>query len=517
MPHIEIRKPIRPRLDPDVSKPTFEREVPLCATFPEEGTVQLKYNTEYNDYTGLFSFTIYINQWFLESKYFIGLLLYAELVHTLPYFENVGIILYTDQRSYPELYTYFGNYKKIIFAIPNWPTFNLESGVEPTVLRCMRYQALEIFPTQWICIRDADTLFVDKIEDIVQLYENGFEGTTESGTIIKDCLKFLTDRIGEWEQTFISKWIEESKKSLCIGVDFQYMKIWHRNSIVYWPVIQKNNAASFPRKRKYNETTGKSLDFIPPLGILAGFTNFLNDRPNDIWLRCFDYITARYSLLTIDHEKHISNNDYATGRSYEKIGKDERMLLYGVLPRYLDKIYFFTVLTKGGIEFYPRVVSSPTLLIFNTDDGKVTIKSADLHPEYINNIFNDTNMFTKKDIEEKGPENLSKLILQYLDEAKLNDKAEFSLQGLYHRIFANFIKKYEEWYSSYIKMKNDEFSGIITQLKSQDPPLTNSDFNSPPRRISASRIIGGRKRKTKRKTYKKRRNNRSKRIHKFRT
>jgi len=531
------------------TEPAQTRKIPLCAKLPEDGSIILKYNKPYDEYIGLFSFTIYLLhkslETFRESPYFIGLLLYAEFIHNLPYFNNVGMILYTDEESYPILHSVFGNYEKVIFAITEWPAFAIGKKIEPTILRCMRVQAVEAFPGKWICVRDADTIFPHELYLTDYLYSFGWKGTNENGTIIEDYRRFLMERIGLWEQLFIDRWLNDPKNPICFGVDPRYRATWHMNSIIRWPSKKNENLPT----RVYNysqKKEGPPLNFGSPFGVWAGFTNFSATSPRDIWALSVNYITTRYSLVNRSTDSVISNHrSIRGGRDNIAIGKDERILLFAIMPKYIDIIYFFWICyepnigtqTKNVINELARssfeTIGVPEINILTFKDVKkrtipfafgtsialvsfnsyedINIRTLLLQPLYINTVYSDIklNPALIEELEDYAPRLLNLLPV----ETDKNKLLEFNLSDLFKSIFKKFIINYNKWLATHMTMPNSKFSTIMNTLKRKNEvgdyrALANTDFNSPPGRIFQSRLGG---RRIRRKTTKTRK---TRKIHK---
>jgi hypothetical protein len=533
------------------TEPEQTRIIPLCKRLPEDGSITLKYNKLFDEYIGLFSFTIYLLhkslETFRKSPYFIGLLLYAEFIHNLPYFNNVGMILYTDEESYPILHSVFGNYEKVIFAITEWPAFAIGKNIEPTILRCMRVQAVEAFPDKWICVRDADTIFPHTLYLTDYLYSFGWKGANENGTIIEDYRRFLMERIGFWEQLFIDKWLNDPKNPICFGVDPRYMASWHMNSIIRWPT--KMNEDLHARVSNYQrEKKGPPLKFEAPFGIYAGFTNFSATSPRDIWALSVDYITARYSIVNRSTTPAIDNSIRGWQDGSMAIGKDERILLFAIMPKYIDIIYFFWISyepnignkTKNVINELARSsfetigIPETNILTFNVKQKKDPLAAANgialvsfnsydtihirtllLQPLYVNTVYSDIKLNPAL-IKKVYP---SRRLLKFLPvEIDKKELLEFNLSDLYKAVFKKFIIKYNKWLATYMTMPNSDFSDIITKLKRGHPEdygtLNNSDFNSPPGRIFQSRLGGRRIRRKTTKTTKTRKTRKTRKIHK---
>jgi len=518
-------------------EPSDEIDIPLCKSFPEEGSVKLKLNSPSTPYEGIFSFTIYYRgdiEEFRKSNYYIGLYLYAEIIHTNPFFNNVGMILYTDRATYSVLFPLFTPYEKVIFGITTWPAFAIGSRIEDSILRCMRFQALEAFPESWICVRDADTIFPNEIHLFEEAYSKGYKGSeTPGGPPIEDYKKFLVDKIGEWEQLFIINWLGDKQNPIYLGVDPTYRTGWHTDMGVKWPLKNVRNEAVEPKVRvkpemlgrfkNYEKDTGTKLFFRAPFGIWAGFTNFSNGRPDDLWKLCYDYLTRRYLLRM--PKPIISNEKITLAGSAMVIGKDERILLFAIIPKYVSICYFYWInYTHNLKEFkldlnrsleYPSFSSIgipvKTLAYFGTLEyfykkekyanrgpTETTIQTKMLQPAYVSGV--QTNLKLTNGLLEDLTYRF-KSIEKYLpSELKNNVLRDSPVGDIFKVIFTNFAKDYNKWISELmlmpdidsklqeIKIKRRQ-NGYVNDYNSYN----NSDFFQQPSRINPSRIVGGRK------------------------
>jgi hypothetical protein len=499
------------------TEPLYTRTIPLCSRFPSNGSIHLKYNNPYEPYVGLFSFTIYYYGSladFRNSPYFIGLLLYAEFIHNLAFFNPVGMILYTDRETYPTLRQLFGSYEKVIFAITDWPAFNIENKVERTILRCMRLHALEAFPAKWICVRDADTIFPHELFLTNEMYSKGYKGKDSKGVVQEDYRIFLMNEIGKWENQFINTWLLDIKNTICLGASPTYRAIWHTNSVLRWPAKQ-----SLKLRDRMADKKIYGLRFGSPLGIWAGFTNFAQERPNDLWFLCYDYIIRRYFLINGIDGITISNDDSIIdmGRNMD-IGKDERILLFGILPKYVKLTYFFWIDYQDNIRYdnvklsnresYSSLesigIAERTLLTFGTikrqypNNNKsmsndINIKTLMLQPAYVD-IMHKGLKLNRKLLEQLQTYEYSERLERYMPmDINSEELLNRNINDLFKVVFEKFIYRYNTWLSKYTTMPNSDFSKIINALKAGNTSrqreyatVTNADFISPPGRILPS-------------------------------
>jgi hypothetical protein len=131
-----------------------------------------------------------------------------------------------------------------------------------------------------------------------------------------------------------------------------------------------NYKATIPEERRelipyYNYFTKhqdyiylRGSDWFGEGGVFAGFASVLKNRKGieDFWKTCVDYLLSRYYMSVNPETGKVNLTDEAfetlsilqsTGKVIAKktygFGKDERMLLYGILPKYLSSIYFFDI------------------------------------------------------------------------------------------------------------------------------------------------------------------------------
>lgn len=300
---------------------------------------------------GYYSFTFYWNNKktrFQDTDYYWGLDAYRKMIQENAFFEKVGMIIYTDAGTLALLEEFFGGQSKVVLALTKWPDYEIAEGkVEPSILRCMRYHAVAAFPGKWIAIRDADTLFPG------QLSAEGDTGFIEA-----------------WEEGFTRGW---PAGKIVIGVHRSYQQTWHAN--MPFPNTLKKNKNSknstFYRQMSYKNRMRTLLNknnipiFEAPLGMYAGFVNFPVGYES-VWPMFEKYL---YQRFFITEAGEISNKDSII----PSIGKDERLLLFSLLPEYFDRIYFFTIdYNNTGTFNVDSHDSSYPAEVFKTRDGKRT-------------------------------------------------------------------------------------------------------------------------------------------------
>jgi hypothetical protein len=520
-------------------------QIPLCQEFPTEGYVELLSETPPQTYEGLFSFTIYFRgglEDFYESHYYCGLVLYAEMIHSHPRFKNVAMILYTDSKTLPILTEVFANYPKLLFAVTFWPKFQLEETVDGTVMRCMRFHATEAFPESWVCTRDADTIFTSEIMNAEQAYRKGYKGKTASGIVVEDYRPFYANLIGDWEQEFLSYWFKEGAP-INLGVNLDYNKRWHKEFPLFYPIKDlskkySNKGYNGARVSLRSELGGRFKNYYKakklllfmkaPAGIFAGFTNFSNRRPKDIWSLCYDYITSHYDLIEINsstHKKMVSDEHV---EFVDKIGKDERIIIFAVIPRYLDLCYFFSIEYYGSSWIYntlPKEYSITTDLpkfsvlldlgkipSFKNNSGSgVKIHTVLFTPDYIKNVYEGV-----YDPNEASKEGHNGDVTSFNRKQRLSDELETytfkaePLNSYFKTKFSKFAAEYLGWIDSILKMnlnsviKEIQHMKRITGRTDDYVEINNSDFYSPVHIIHPRK--GGSRKKNNNNKSRKRRN-----------
>jgi hypothetical protein len=487
---IEPMRPI-PEPNPELHKIT----VPLCTPLPDENTIDLySQGKKKFDYNGLFSFVLYYNddfKTFIDSPYYIGISIYAEFVHEHDFFRNTAIIIYTDTATLPLLSKTFSAYPKIIFAVVNCKRYAIDDIIESSIMRCFRFQALELFPRSWICIRDADTLFTSELMNAHEAYSNGWGGTTPDGIAIPDYRLFFVDRISKWEEDFIHHWMMEGSP-ITLGTHSNYRASWHTEFPFIYPLKRVIKAAEKMhygpggstvnlttelggRFENYETETGvKLFNDTVPMGVYAGFTNFNVRRAQNIWLLCYDYLIRHYEII-LDGRPKISDEYMAFSASF---GKDERMILFAILPYYLSDCYFFSVEYYGSIQLFNNIVNK-------------------VHSESLKFIeliklpqvpLQDVKLMDKKATEVKIFSILLRSdYISYIYENSARYSTNFMSQ------FSDFYKKYTRWLADFMNIPEENIhkhlETVIKKERKRDlvnnyVGLNITNFISAPRRIA---------------------------------
>jgi hypothetical protein len=346
---------------------------------------------------GVFSFSLYYDKNpkgnknvkpFKETLYYTGLYCYLHIIHNYQYFKNWYIIIYTNKKTIDilrEAYP-FSKYNKIIFAICEWPMYEIDNSVDNTIITTLRYHAELLFPYSCVALRDADSIFDDNFG-----YSSyfGFQIYNESG------LMEVFDKIAKWEQNFLEN-VNKLDKFVIIGANTKYHKEWHKNipmKKTFNPniIFYTNNVAR--KKDKDN------LFFKSPFGVYAGFVTFLKNRKINYWPDMKKYLTDRYYILE-HNNKYIISNSTIQPWTYS-LGKDERIIIFTLIVNHLDDCYFYYIPYDDDIHYYTDIIKNEydsdvifkSNIIKNANDKiKLIDANYDIATSYItdNNIsFND--------------------------------------------------------------------------------------------------------------------------------
>ena len=426
-----------------VERSRIKVTLPLCSKFPEQGSVTFTSNErDIDSYDGLFSFAfyahnvkdfgVYARNSVKASKYGRGLKAYCEFINTNPFFEKWAIIIYVDEWTY-EVLNFLKLYPKVIIAIVKWNQFTVTADKKPnkiegTVFRTLRFQALEAFPRSTICVRDADTIF--NTGDVTE----------------KD-----TENIGNWEKQFIEMWYTEGSPIL-LGVFLNYLKMWHTDFPFIFPL---KNVDLLEKKRFNSKTSNSQLYFRSPAGVLAGFTNFTNKRPTDIWVYSFDYIALHYKLYNSPFGKQISNQRFWI----LNVGKDERILIFIMLVKYWNITYFLPIAygDKGDDLFDSNYLPAAF-------EKKISLNNTTSYESEMKFSVPKSNFLLKEN-------NVGKNVDQ-----------------LYKEHFHEFADHYLVWLNKIMSKSEEEVAQNFRSIMNKSPPLKSNNFYENPHRIPQSTL-----------------------------
>lgn len=443
----------------------YLQTIQLSKKYKSEGVIKLYFNNKADvSLAGYFSTTLYYRskEPFTDTDYYHGINIYAQFINTEPYFDDVGYIIYTDKSSYPILAKHFGDRPKVILAVVDWPRFSIHTKmIDGTILRALRYQAQDHFTDAWIAVRDADTLFAYEINNC--LLKKGPRGTIVERPNAAELLRELVPMIASWERTFLRQWLNAGD-AIVISTNDRYRAEWHKHMPFTYapkplPYIEEpvlNNKDKLNEKEyeamlnvHHQSHIKKLLIYRDPdqplyaimksqLGVYAGFTNIGVNAPKDIWSLCCKYLSMFYSIIVnSEHTKNrIISNTYS---SIGSIGKDERMILFVLMPAYLDQMYFVNMDYYGGLDigdaiFSPNRPSTPALDFSRIRTSNTTaiapVQTLLLAPNYANFLYT----------------------LPYVYISDNPDRHELVEDGTmnehFKEIFSNMIKEYEKFMST---------------------------------------------------------------------
>ncbi len=326
-------------------------------------------NPDGKGWENVFSFVYFYipsNTRFEDTKYFKGLRAYVNLVHDDAHKPSTGMIVYTDEPTIDVIRVHFPleNYPNLIYAVPDWPYFKRPDGImERSTFRTLRYQAVDHFPGANVHMRDADTLF----PPIVGLFDE------------ENAYKVVRD----WEDAYIGSFLPKvAEKQIILGTTGDYNQMWHMNlpypidftfPFQYNQKIENRPETHLPKHIFVRDphSIRKPIPFLPYhylfrmkytvpnyIGVFAGFASVLKNREGieNFWGVCVEYLLSRYVMT-----RNSISNEFHT-KSVYSIGKDERMLLYGILPRFLPKIFLM------DIPYDPTIGSDMRKLLKKPED-----------------------------------------------------------------------------------------------------------------------------------------------------
>ncbi len=370
-------------------------KVPILLDNLSEGTIEYKTEKSTLDATpGFFVFTYYIRNSITGEDILKGSRLYLEGINAYRLlvkqsgspFEGWKLIVYTDIFTYSEmkkteekqtpiflLSQSILNDKDVLFAVVDWPKHQRREipQINGPALRLMRTRAAFDFPTKYIFVRDADTLFENDLTSISKLKNP------------ETARQRFANRLLQWEQAFynripnIQEYLEE-EPPLILGSHYYYKRNFH-----------------------FNELTGEE----PPYGVYAGFVNITPNIPiyqnSNVWKEIVNYMnehsyklnTKRYpaynkyiqeleglnsiqnvqfrEIRMINGGKKYANytipntiskeNEYYefSNNTFDySIGRDEQVYLFIIIPQALDNVFFFKTDYGHYVEnpyFFPRL------------------------------------------------------------------------------------------------------------------------------------------------------------------
>jgi len=288
-----------------------------------------------------------------------GIDFYIRMLHTEEAEDRLkrwGVIVYTDTKAYQYLRKVFPFelYPKLIIAVVVWPHYSHKDGrVDYSILRCMRFQAMELFPTKAICARDSDTIFHVALHKYVKDKRHKNE---------------IISLIRKWELAFIDAWLGsytaeeladlppttegQIKETVVFGASNEYGTEWHVD--VPYPIPFINNTVAQYNLINFFKRKEHPLKFVGR-GLYAGFVNIGADKTKigDMWKLCVDYLLERYIMTKPKEGASHIGDCYAHGILGSEFGKDEKLLMFVAFPYTMDNAYIMYI-------EYP--VSNPSLI-----------------------------------------------------------------------------------------------------------------------------------------------------------
>lgn len=335
--------------------------IPLCEGIDEEKNGNLKVQSVESlenlrkRLEGVFSVVIYYQskqktftkqeQEFKSTPYYKGILHMLRIVHREggP-FANWGLVLYTNLKTNDFLQAIFpfSEFPKLCLVLVDWPFYNdSTNSVDTSILRCLRFQVLDLFPNQICLIRDADTLFQRVLDKTLPSNEE------------------VTNQIEAWEAHFVKRWLGMAPSPpMVMGTSITYHKEWHTNTPLALAFPFDVNQSIISRDTfllKQNVTYGINQSFYfssistePIFGVYAGFVNVTADKSMlaDLWRQCVTYLQSRFFMARYPFQhkyKRFISNSFSYKYYGAQVGKDEKCMLFVMCRYYLPAIYFYDI------------------------------------------------------------------------------------------------------------------------------------------------------------------------------
>jgi hypothetical protein len=317
---------------------------------------------------GLFSFVLYHEKnatfptlsKFKASGVMCGLTAYINMLHTDTddILKTWGAVVYTDKNTCTTLLKSFpfDKYPKLIIAVAAWPFYaNDDGSLESSILRCMRYHAMELAPSKPVCIRDADTIFHHAIE-----YNRIYKRYTDE----------LHALIRNWEVEFISAWkgayahhTKNGYDQIILGTSKDYTEPWH--SDIPYPLPINDTAMKKYKLDKFFIKSHKYIRFNAGNGVYAAFVNIGADKSAfpKLWSQCIDFLLQRYYMINSPHNNRLICDYFSEDIVGNTHGKDEKLLMFVVLRNALKYIQIMYI----------------DYVLFNEDDMEIKV---DIDPQY---------------------------------------------------------------------------------------------------------------------------------------
>lgn len=330
---------------------TLTHIVPLCPGIPKErnGTLTLHtiepYESLRGRLEGVFSVVLYYADTrakFMKTVYYKGIYHILQILHVYKKrFDRWGLVLYTDKRTRPLLQAVFpfSKFPRLILVEVEWPMYTNSNGnVDGSILRCLRFQVVDLFTDQLCLVRDADTLFPRLLKD------------TQADDMN------ITKAIGTWEEHFLNRWQKQIEESPMLVIGTHYLEIlqgtyvqnWHRNTPLAF-ALPFSPDYSVDLKRTSDVSFGGPHSDTTIIGVFAGFVNFRNTAGafHALWRLCVEYLQDRFFMVRIPKRDPqwggaLVISDYYSERYYgATVGKDEKCILFVMSRYYQDTIYYF--------------------------------------------------------------------------------------------------------------------------------------------------------------------------------
>lgn len=263
---------------------------------------------------GVFAFSFYLHvPWQHPSAnilqgdpYLKGIQMYVDAIEKADsVFGGWKVVLYTDKYTIDwltELEHPIANNPTVLFCSVEWPYYQAQTAgsfkdqVNGDIMRCMRLRAFFDFSHIPVFVRDADTIWAMQI------------------SAYSKRISVEPAELYEWEANYLEGALRYPN-TFIFSTSLGYKRFWHENK------------------------QGKRF---APLGAFAGLQSTMPVVPCfqdlSLWDTVVEYILARSQRSDLLVEGSASySNQMESGR----VGKDEQILIYILLPACVDHTFFF--------------------------------------------------------------------------------------------------------------------------------------------------------------------------------
>ena len=397
---------------------------------------------------------------FKKTVYYKGVLHMLRFIHREggP-FKDWGFVLYTDSGTIQFLQSVFpfSQFPKLCLILVDWPFYSNSAGfVDTSILRCLRFQVIDLFPRQICLIRDADTLFQRVLEKTAASDET------------------VTTAIEAWEAHFVRRWRSmESSPPLIIGTSIMYKKEWHVNTplALAFPFDIDSRFIPYGIFLRQNQVVYGANYQDSIFGVLAGFINIAADKSTlgGLWQRCVEYLQTRFFMARFPYKykyKRFISNSFSHKYYGAQVGKDEKCILFVMCRYYLPSIYFFDIHYSAEtglgrtIEGFTYVVENRTIRKPNGTRGLQLqeVPTIEIAPGVVSHLLNPASIDIVFDVARATLRTHDFMHIDYY-----SSEIDLPLHEVYHRKMRSAMDQYEKWLAE--TSHAEIYETLKTQLK----------------------------------------------------